>query len=78
MPALDQQLGHLHQGIARLAKLGMRLDEAFELVARLFQEVLAEDQVARLGGLVDQRAAFLVVEDRLDGLRLGAGRRGAD
>ena len=33
---------------------------------RFFEQVFAQDQVARLGRLVDQRAAFLVVENHLD------------
>ena len=72
--AFDQKLGQMDQGLARLRKLGMGLDERFELVACLLQEVFAQHQVARLGGLVDQRAAFLVIEQVLDLGRQTPGR----
>ena len=70
--ALDQELGQMDQGLAGLGELRMGLDERFELFACFFQEVFAQDQVARLGGLVDQGAAFLIIEDLLD-LRRRAG-----
>ena len=66
VPALDQQPGHLHQGLAGQRVVGLGLDEAFELVAGLFEQLPAADQVAGLRRLVDQGTALLVVEHDLE------------
>ncbi len=69
--AFEEQLGQLDQGIAGLGALGLGFDEPLELVACLLQKLLAQDQVARLGRLVDQGPTFLIVEYSLEVVRQG-------
>ena len=65
MPALEQQLAHVHLGFARLHELRVRFREAFELGGGISQELVTQHQVAGLGSLVDQSAAFLVIQQIL-------------
>ena len=59
--ALEQELGHLHHGVSGFRPLGMGLDEPFELVLGVPEQLLAADQV-RPTRLVDQEPGLLVVE----------------
>jgi hypothetical protein len=58
MPALKQQLSHVDLGLARLRELGVRFREALELGGSISQKLVTQDEIAGLGSLVDQRAAF--------------------
>jgi hypothetical protein len=67
--AFEEQLGQLHEGIARLGARGIGFGEPLELVARVLQEFLAQDQVARSRRLIDQGPSFLIVEPDLEFVR---------
>ena len=60
--ALDEQAGQLHEGLGGQRMPGIRLGEGVELAAGLVEHLLAMDQVARLGRLIEQEAALLVVD----------------
>ena len=49
---------------------GFALTNPSSLPARLFEQVFPQDEVARPGRLLDQRAAFFVIENSLDIRRL--------